>query len=204
VRAEVVRSATADGAAASAAAFDAERACVEAGAAPDTVRVECAYEARQGQVRAVATGAVALERGAAGRSPVGEREQHRAAALALGVGEDTLQLVAANRFYRVYCENGSGPVAVVDGLGSVPLATRARTVLAGSRADLLELLRGAVDASTVQLGVASVLPRVAIVSGPRIVDTSEARRCEDVLATARAALADDRGDEDVAVAVVWR
>jgi hypothetical protein len=145
---------------------------------------------------------VALECGAAGRPPVDEAEQHRAAAEALGVGREQLQLVAANPFYRVYCENGSGPVAVVDGHGSVPLATRARRVVSGRGPDLLDELGRAIEEASVQLGVTTVVPRVAIVSGPRILDTSEARRREDILATAREALA--AGDEDVAVAVVWR
>src|SRR4051794_31337200 len=203
VRAEVVRTATGDGAAATIATREAERACVDAGAAPDTVRVECTYEAREGQLRAVATGAVALERGAAaGRPAVDESAQHRAAAEALGVDASHLHLVAANPFYRVYCENGSGPVAVVDGHGSVPLATRARRVVAGRGPDLLDALGAAIAESTVQLGVTTVIPRVAIVSGPRILDASEARRPEEILATANAALAE--GDEDVAVAVVWR
>src|SRR4051794_30389762 len=188
VRAEVVRTATGDNAAAARATREAERACVDAGAAPDTVRVECSYEAREGQLRAVATGAVALERGAAGRPPVDEGEQHRAAAEALGVGREQLQLVAANPFYRVYCENGSGPVAVVDGHGSVPLATRARRVVAGRGHDLIAALGAAIEESTVQLGVTTVIPRVAIVSGPRILDASEARRPQGILATARSAL----------------
>jgi N-methylhydantoinase A/oxoprolinase/acetone carboxylase beta subunit len=200
VRAEVVRTATGEGAAAAAAARAAEEACVDAGAAPDTVRVECTYEPRQGQLRAVATGAVALERGAAGRPAVDEPAQHRAAAEALGVRQDELELVAANPFYRVYCENGSGPVAVVDGHGSVALATRARRVVTGRGHKLLDDLVRAVDEATVQLGVATVVPRVAIVSGPRILDTSDARRTDEILATARAALDGD----DLAVAVVWR
>jgi N-methylhydantoinase A/oxoprolinase/acetone carboxylase beta subunit len=201
VRAEVVRSATGDATVAASAAREAERACVAAGAAPDTVRVECAYEGREGQLRAIATGAVALERGAAGRAPVDERAQQRAAALALGVDAEGLRLVAATEYYRVYGEDGAGPVAVVDGLGSVPLAERARRIVTGPKHEVLDGLGAAVDDATLQLGVTSVLPRVALVCGSRIVDASDARRAADILVTARAALADHDGP---AVAVVWR
>ena len=109
--------------------------------------------------------------------------------------------MAENDFYRVFCENGAGPVAVVDSLGSVPLAENSRRVVYGQGEDLLDRLRIAVDESTVQLGVGSVLPRVAIVCGPRLLDASEARRPEDVIALARTAL---EGASGPAVAVVWR
>jgi N-methylhydantoinase A/oxoprolinase/acetone carboxylase beta subunit len=203
VRAEVVRSAAGggDGSVAAHAAHAAERECIAAGAAPDTVRVETRYDAQQHQVRAVATGAVALESGAAGRAPVDEPAQHRAAARALGVDARALQLVATTDYYRVYCENGSGPVAVVDGLGTVPLAERARRVVTGPKHEVLAQLDGAVAESTLQLGVGAVLPRVALVCGSRIVDASDARRAEDILATAQTALADHDGPT---VAVIWR
>jgi hypothetical protein len=201
VRVEVVRSATGDATAAALASREAERACVEAGAAPDTVRVECAYEAREGQLRAVATGAVALERGAAGRPQLDEPAQHQAAARALGVSVDGLRLVASTAFYRVYGEDGAGPTAVVDGLGSVPLAQHARRVVTGPKHEVLAGLGAAVADATLQLGVTSVLPRVALVCGSRIVDASDARRPEDILLTAHAALEDHDGP---AVAVVWR
>jgi len=201
VRAEVVRSAGVDSTVAAQAAHEAERECIAAGAAPDTVRVETSYDAQQGQVRAIATGAVALESGAAGRAPVDEPAQHRAAARALGVEEREIQLVATTDYYRVYSENGSGPVAVVDGLGTVPLAERARRVMTGEKHEVLLRLSDAVAESTLQLGVGSVLPRVALVCGSRIVDASDARRAEDILTTAQTALA---GHDGPAVAVIWR
>jgi hypothetical protein len=201
VRAEIVRTATGDTFAADVAARAAEQACVDAGAAPGTVRVECAYEARDGQIRAVATGAVALETGAAEREPVDTAAQEQAAATALGLRREDLHLVAANENYRIYCENGSGPVAVVDRLGSVPLAEEARRVVAAEGADLVPMLRDAINESAVQLGVATLLPRVALVYGTRIIDMSEARRIEEMMSTAEAALADHVGP---AVGIIWR
>jgi N-methylhydantoinase A/oxoprolinase/acetone carboxylase beta subunit len=179
---------------------EAERACVEAGAAPQTVTVESFFVAREGLLRAVATGAVALESGAASREPVGEPGQLRAAAAALEMGEADLEMVAHNDFYRVFCENGSGRVAVVDGLGSVPLAETAKRVITRDASAMLAELEGAIEAGTVNLGVATLLPRVALVCGPHIVDMSDARRAEEILATAGAVLA---GHDGPAVAVLW-
>ena len=198
VRAEVTRHGG-EGGGMLAIAREAERACVANGAAPQTVRVETSFDPRGGLRRAVATGAVALESGAAGRDPVDERAQLRAAASALGLPEHHLAIVARNDFYRVFGENGSGGVAVVDGLGAVALAERARHVLAGRAQLVLDQLGTAVDDGTVNLGVASLLPRVAIVCGARIVDLSDSRRSDELLATARAVLGEHDGD---AVAVV--
>jgi N-methylhydantoinase A/oxoprolinase/acetone carboxylase beta subunit len=199
VRAEVTRH-SADAGAMVALAHEAELACVASGAAPQTVRVETSFEPRGSLLRAVATGAVALEAGAAGRDPVGEDAQRRAAARALGLAEGELAVVARNEFYRVFCENGRGRVAVVDGLGSVALSETADRVLTGPGAGVLDQLRSAVEAATVNLGVASLLPRVALVCGPRIVDLSDARRSDDLLSTARTVLEQHDGD---AVALVW-
>jgi N-methylhydantoinase A len=199
VRAEATRGGA--GAATSlAVARDAERACVAAGAAPQTVAVETFVEPRESVVRAVATGAVALESGAVERAPVDESTQRRAAASALGLPEHRLAELARNEFYRVFCENGAGAVAVVDGTGSVALAERARSVLTADATELLAELRVAVEAASRNLGVATLLPRVALVCGPRIVDLSEARRPEELLASAAAVLEHHDG---AAVAVLW-
>ena len=79
VRAEVTRNGTSNGAAVEL-ALEAERACVASGAAPATVTVETAFDAREGVLRAVATGAVALEAGAADREPAGDEARLQAAA----------------------------------------------------------------------------------------------------------------------------
>ncbi len=178
----------------------AERACVDAGAAPQTVTIETTYDHRERLVRAVATGAVALESGAAGREPASEEARLAAAARALGVPGDALVLLAGNEYYRVYGEDGSGRLAVVDGVGSVPLAERdAKRIVAGAASGLLEPLSDAVRDGSVNLGVAELLPRVAIVCGARIVDLSDARRVDEILAAAAAVLDGQKGD---AVAVL--
>jgi N-methylhydantoinase A len=200
VRAEVTRS-SAGGMAAQNVAHEAERQCVAAGAAPLTVCVETSFDADEGVVRAVATGAAALETGAARRDPVGEPERRRAAAEALGIDGEELHVVASTDFYRVYSENGRGRVAVVDARGSVPLAENARRIVAGDRTGLVDDLRAAIDEATVNLGVATMLPRVALICGPRILDMSDARRGDDIATAAERALAEHDGD---AVAVLWR
>jgi N-methylhydantoinase A len=200
VRAEVTRSSS-GGTAAQDVAHEAERQCVAAGAAPLTVCVETSFDAGEGVVRAVATGAAALETGAARRDPIGEPARRRAAADALGIDGEELQVVASTDFYRVYSENGRGRVAVVDARGSVPLAENARRIVAGERAGLVDDLRAAIDDATVNLGVATMLPRVALICGPRILDMSDARRGDEIATAAERALAEHDGD---AVAVLWR
>lgn len=201
VRAEIERHHSDDPNAAMELVREAQRACVRAGAEPRTVQVETSFDARARLVRAVATGAVALESGAAARDPADEATQLRAAASALGLGEDRLESIARNGFYRVFSENGSGGVAVVDGLGSVALAEQAKRVIAGDAAGLLAPLAEALEAEVVSLGIATLLPRVALVCGPQLVDLSESRRSEDLLSAAAALL---EGHDGPAVAVIWR
>jgi N-methylhydantoinase A/oxoprolinase/acetone carboxylase beta subunit len=200
VRAEAVRT-CGPGGSAVVAAHAAERACVEAGAAPQTVRVETRFELSEGVVRAIATGAVALEQGAADREPVDEAARLRAAARALGVDPDHLHLTASTEYFEVYSENGAGPVAVVDELGSVAIAEQAKRVITGEDEQLLEELAAAVDDTTMNLGVAAIPPRVALVCGSRILDFSDVRRAEDIITEARAGLADQEGP---AIAVIWQ
>ena len=200
VRAELTRSATSDGAAVEL-AREAEAACVASGAAPATVTVETAFDTRDNVLRAVATGAVALEVGAADREPAGPETRLQAAADALGLDPDALQLIAETGFYRIYSENGSGRVAAVDGLGAVALAEDARRVLAAPGPELVEQLLHEVQAATRNLGVATLLPRVSLVYGSRILDLSDARRPEDVAAAAARSL---EGECGTAVAVVAR
>ena len=185
VRAELTRNGTSNGAAVEL-AREAEHACVASGAAPATVSVETAFDAAEGVLRAVATGAVALEAGAADREPADDEARLQAAAQALGLEPAALHLVAETGFYRVYSENGSGRVAAIDGLGAVALAEDARRVVAASGDELVEELRREVEAATRNLGVATLLPRVSLVWGSQILDLSDARRPEDVaLAAAR-------------------
>jgi N-methylhydantoinase A/oxoprolinase/acetone carboxylase beta subunit len=198
VRAEVTRNGTSNGAAVEL-AREAERMCVVSGAAPATVTVETAFDAREGVLRAVATGAVALEVGAADREPVDDETRLQAAAQALGLEPEALHLVAETGFYRVYSENGSGRVAAIDGLGAVALAEDARRVVAASGDELVEELLREVKAATRNLGVATLLPRVSLVCGSQILDLSDARRPEDVAVAAARTL---EGHTGIAVAVV--
>jgi N-methylhydantoinase A/oxoprolinase/acetone carboxylase beta subunit len=183
---------------------EAERACVEAGAAPETVAVETAYDPDTGVLRAVATGAVALETGAARRHPVAREQRRAVAADALGVELDELELQTEAEFYSVYSTANHGPrgnAAIVDALGGVPLVEPSAIVVSGESAGFLESLRTAVIERSLSLGVTTMLPRVTLLVGARLLDLSDARRREDILATARDALSDHAGR---AVAVVAR
>jgi N-methylhydantoinase A len=183
-------------------AHEAERECVAAGAAPATVVVETAYEPDEGVLRAVATGAVALEASAAHRRPVSAERQLRVAAETLAIGQEGLSVIAASDFYRVYSENGSGRVAVVDALGGVACSeNRARSVFAGEGADFLSRLREVVEEASLSLGIGSLVPRVTVLCGATLLDLSDARNPEEIASAAERAL---RRHDGEAVAVVAR
>jgi hypothetical protein len=137
----------------------------------------------------------------AARRPLDEDGQRAVAADVTGATADELRLIAATGYYRVFSADAASRVAVVDQLGAVPVAERARQVVASEdREHLLGLLRDAVTASTTNLGVASLLPRVCVVAGAHVVDLSDSRRAEDILRGAAAAL---DGNDGPAVAMVW-
>jgi hypothetical protein len=200
VRAEAVRTSTAAGTALRV-ARDAELACIAAGAAANTVSVETSFDPRTGEQRAVATGAVALQAGASSALQCGDDELARAAAEALRVDTGALRLVAVTDYYRVFAGPGDGAVSVVDLRGAITFTDETRTVIAAEAEQMLQELRDAVTSSSLHLGVATMIPRVILICGPSILDLSDARRPEDVLAAAASALADRPGP---AVAAVLR
>ena len=182
----------------------AERACVDAGAAPGTVAVETTFDTAENVVRAVATGAVALEAGAVGRSPTPEADQADIAARALAVDRAAVEALWRSDFYAAYAErgrNGDGTVVIVDRLGSVPIVESSKRIVVGGAADFIPRLERAIEEASLNLGIASLIPRVTIACGPRLLDLSDSRRAEELLASARAALAEQRGE---AIAVIAR
>jgi len=181
---------------------EAERACVEAGAAPGTVAVESTFDPDEGVVRAVATGAVALETGAATRRIASQRARRVAAAAALGLDADALDVISRSEFYDVYVgrENGRRPVAVVDALGTVPMAEERARVVAGESEDFLTGLDHAVEAASLNLGITAVLPRVTVLAGPTLLDLSDARRPAEILSAAERAIAEHPGPAAAVVA----
>ncbi len=112
-----------------------------------------------------------------------------------------MTLLAANDFYRVYSENGSGRVAVVDELGVVPVAEDARRIFAGTGSAFVERLADELREGSRNLGVATMLPRVLLVCGSRILDLSDARRAEEIVAAAERVIAEH---DPSAVAVISR
>jgi hypothetical protein len=200
VRAEAVRTSTAAGTALRV-ARDAELACIAAGAAANTVSVETTFDPRTGEQRAVATGAVALQAGASSALQCGDDELARAAADALHLDAGALRLVAVTDYYRVFASPGDGAVSVVDLRGAITFTDQTRSVIAADADALLGHLRDAITAGSLHLGVATMIPRVILICGPSILDLSDARRAEDVLRAAEAALAERPGP---AVAAVLR
>jgi hypothetical protein len=176
-------------------AREAERACVDAGAAPPTVAVETSYDPDEGIVRAVATGAVSLEVGAATRPAASPQARRQAAARALELEPGELEVAGADEFYEVHAARGDGrrPVAVVDVRGGVPLAERRARVLTGEGEAFLASLREAVGSDSVNLGIASLLPRVALVAGATMLDLSDVRNADEIHDAAARAIAEHPG-----------
>jgi N-methylhydantoinase A/oxoprolinase/acetone carboxylase beta subunit len=204
VRTEIARSpqdGNGNGGSRMAVAQEAERACVDAGAAPGTVAVEADYDPDEMIVRAVATGAVALESGAARRQPASPSERRAVAADALEADPDALTPAAASEFYTVFGNGSERGVAVVDERGAVPLAERGAALVEGEGEGFVERLAEAVEEAQLNLGVVSMLPRVTVLAGPCLLDLSDAKRADDVLAGAREAIAEHPGP---AIAIVAR
>ena len=201
VRAELTRNATTDGAAVEL-AREAEAACVASGAAPATVSVETALRRPRNVLRAVATGAVALEVGAADREPAGDGD---AAARGSRCARARPRCAPADRRDGLLPDllARTGPAASRPSTGSARSPSRRMRAACSRRSgpELVEQLLREVQAATRNLGVATLLPRVSLVYGSRILDLSDARRPEDVAAAAARSL---EGEGGTAVAVVAR
>lgn len=179
-------------------ARQAERECVRNGAEPSSVSVELSYDADQRVIRAVATGAAALESGAPIRPAVDERARRAAASRALSIPAERLHVLCPGAYYTVYSENGSGGVAAVDGCGGIALAERSRAAFRGEGDAFVEQLRSELAGASLNLGIATMLPRVSLVCGSRVLDLSDATRTEEIVEAARRLVA-ERAEPAVAV-----
>jgi hypothetical protein len=181
---------------------EAELACVESGAAPGTITVETSYDAEAGLLRASAVGAVALEAGAADRSPLGAVELRGVAARAMGTNGDGIDAIAETDCFSAYAtDGGHGRAAIVDRLGGVVFAGEVKAVVGGTGERFLRELAAAVDDASLNLGLGSLLPQVTLACGSQVLDLSDARDREDLLAAARAAV---EASDEPAVAAVSR
>lgn len=180
---------------------EAEHSCVKAGAAPNTVSVETAFDYKKGVVRAIASGSIALEVGAAQKKEAAPELCLANAARALGTGVQSLRLAAETEYYRVFCQNGSGKVAVIDPTGAVTLAEKATNIICGPPEQVGSELDAAVNDKSIRLGLATVPPRVFMVCGPHLLDLSFARGPEEIVAQAKKAITEH---PELPVAIVAR
>lgn len=181
-------------------AHEAELKCVRSGAAANTVSVETVYDSKSGVVRAVATGAVALEAGAISREPLTQQAARAAAGSILNLPAELLKLAAETDFYTVYSENGSGRVAVIDSNGTIVLSTKATDVIRGDAGRVRDQLKAAVERRAISFGIATVPPQVFLVCGPHMLDLSYVKRTEEILTRATRAIK-EYPDNPVAIVV---
>ena len=130
-------------------------------------------------------------------SRVDEDGQRAAAAAATGAGDPAaLRLVGATDYYRVFSDDGAGAVAVVDGLGAVPVC-RARASASSAATDGDGLLDAAAPRGRRRArrtsASATLLPRVCVVAGAHVVDLSDSRAARRTSSPAPRAVLD--GDD---------
>ena len=183
---------------------EAEFSCVEAGAAPGTITVETVYDSEAGLLRAIAVGAVALETGAAGRSPLPAAELRDIATSSLQGADGAIAPIAETNLFSAYATGSDGDgrrAAIIDRLGGIIFAGPVKALISGRGEGFMAELAAAVDESSLNLGLGSLLPQVTMASGSQVLDLSDARSRDDLLAAARAAV---EATEGVAVAAVRR
>jgi N-methylhydantoinase A len=171
----------------------AERAAIEAGAAPDSVQVESEAVPERGAVRAVAVGAVALDREATGASCEADDEsRRRSAEEALG---EACCLVWDNGAYCVYATGRTPKLrwAIVDRRGALAGCGEG-DVLVGAGGEVARRLEDLVPAMVRLFGPVAVAPAVRVLRGPRLVDLSLMRSAETTLAAARRECAGANGE----------
>ena len=139
--------------------------------------------------------------GAATRAPSRSPSGTRLRPTRLGVEEHDVTLLASNDFHRSTPRMAPGAVAVVDEFGVVPIAEDARRIFTGAGSVFVERLADELRESSRNLGVATLLPRVLLVCGSRILDLSDARRAEEILAAAERVIAEH---DSSAVAIISR
>ena len=173
-------------------------------AAPGTITVETVYDSEAGLLRAIAVGAVALETGAAGRSPLPAAELRDIATSSLQGGDGAIAPIAETNLFSAYATGSDGDgrrAAIIDRLGGIIFAGPVKALISGRGEDFMAELAAAVDESSLNLGLGSLLPQVTMASGSQVLDLSDARSRDDLLAAARTAV---EVTEGVAVAAVRR
>ena len=149
---------------------EAERAAIDAGAAPGTVQTESTTVPERGALRTVAFGAVALDSAPAAPGHSADEE-----ALALAAKEalgESPELLWVGEFYAVFVAGAGEPrFAVLDRRGSLALEGRG-LALSGSGAEVAAALRERLPALVRHLGPVRVAPSVRIVRATQLVDLS--------------------------------
>ena len=159
---------------------------------------------RPGLLRAIAVGAVALETGAAGRSPLPAADFATSRLRRCKGPTARLAPIAETNLFSAYAtgsDEDGRRAAIIDRLGGTIFAGPVKALISGRGEDFMAELAAAVDESSLNLGLGSLLPQVTMASGSQVLDLSDARSRDDLLAAARAAV---EATEGVAVAAVRR
>ena len=112
--------------------------------------------------------------------------------------------IAESELFSAYATAGDGDdrrAAIVDRLGGVVFAGPVKAAVSGRGEAFVDDLATAVDESSLNLGLGSLLPQVTMACGSQVLDLSDARSRDDLLAAARAAA---EASDGIAVAAVCR
>lgn len=208
IREEVERSAV--GADPEALAREAVARAVAAGANADTIQVVTEHAPEQGTIRAIATGAVALESRDPRATQISESEARQLAARRVGIEADKLKLEASTDGFWVYAAAGSGGLfrrgwkgaVVVDVQGAVRLTAQGGRVFAGKPSEVKAALERELAA-----GQGSVLespPTVTVIQGSRLIKLAPQPDLQQMLTSAIQTLNSAADDEPIAAVVERR
>ncbi len=207
IREEVERSAV--GANPEALASEAVTRAIAAGANADTIQVVTEHSPEQGTIRAIATGAVALESRDPHATQITEMESRQLAARRCGVDANRLKLETSTDGFWVYAAAGDGGlfrrgwrgVVIVDTQGAIRLTAQGGRILAGKASEVKIALERELSAG--QESVLDAPPTITVVQGSRLIKLPPQADSQQMITAAINAL-DNTPDSDNIAAIVER
>jgi N-methylhydantoinase A len=157
-------------------------AAIRAGAAPEGIEVVVEVDRQRNRVRASASGATALARGANTQAVASETERIDAGSRALRAAASATRLAAQTPAFLVVAANAA--LAIVDERAVVRLIAPRGTVVLTTAADLTRTIAATIDEHTAYGDVGRALPDLWLLAGPRIVELTGLSDAESAVALA--------------------
>jgi hypothetical protein len=189
-------------------AHEATERAIAAGADADTIQVVTENLPERGVVRAIATGALALESRGTTLAHITETEARALAAKRGNTTPGKVDLVGETPGFRVYHVQGSGGllkrgwrgIIVIDQHGGIRLMAENGTASNGTPPELLKKLSGAINGNS----VLDAIPTVTLLRGSSLIHVSSKNGNLSALAAVEAAFQDIPSSESIIVVVERR